>query len=45
MHYNFMFNYVHNKNDETNSDEILIKSNLKTNKNNISPLRFKEILE
>nr|WP_233752002.1 hypothetical protein [Mycoplasmopsis agalactiae] len=31
--------------DETHWDEILTRSNLKTNKNNISPLRLKEILE
>ncbi|QQH66706.1 hypothetical protein HYD56_03800 [Mycoplasmopsis bovis] len=40
-----MFNYVHYVIDETNWDEILTKSNHKTNKNNISPLRLKEILE
>ncbi|QQH28145.1 hypothetical protein HYE03_03820 [Mycoplasmopsis bovis] len=37
--------FVHYVIDETNWDEILTKSNHKTNKNNISPLRLKEILE
>ncbi|QQH60939.1 hypothetical protein HYD59_00900 [Mycoplasmopsis bovis] len=45
VHGKYKFNYVHYVIDETNWDEILTKSNLKTNKNNISPLRLKEILE
>ncbi len=45
VHGKYKFNYVHYVIDETNWDEILTKSNHKTNKNNISPLRLKEILE
>ncbi|QQH49851.1 hypothetical protein HYD70_03720 [Mycoplasmopsis bovis] len=55
VHGKYKFNYVHYVVvllffvhyviDETNWDEILTKSNHKTNKNNISPLRLKEILE
>lgn len=41
----YEFNYVHYVIDEANWDEILNNSNLKTNKNNISPLHLKEILE
>nr|WP_307921456.1 hypothetical protein [Mycoplasmopsis bovis] len=45
VHGKYKFNYVHYVIDETNWDEILTKSNHKTNKNNISPLRLKEILK
>ncbi|MCE6056162.1 hypothetical protein J7889_00840 [Mycoplasmopsis agalactiae] len=41
----YKFNYVHYVIDETHWDEILTRSNLKTNKNNISPLRLKEFLK
>ncbi|QQH71689.1 hypothetical protein HYD55_03840 [Mycoplasmopsis bovis] len=45
VHCGFFLFFVHYVIDETNWDEILTKSNHKTNKNNISPLRLKEILE
>nr|WP_307928559.1 hypothetical protein [Mycoplasmopsis bovis] len=45
LHGKYEFNYVHYVIDEANWDEILNNSNLKTNKNNISPLNLKEILE
>ncbi|QQH25465.1 hypothetical protein HYE15_00175 [Mycoplasmopsis bovis] len=45
LHGKYKFNYVHYVIDETNWDEILTKSNHKTNKNNISPLNLKKFLK